>query len=176
MSTATAIEHHPSTRWTLNPDESFVEFTIKTFWGLTSVRGRFDRFGGAYETGPTGTKIALTVDADSLDTGNRKRDEHLRTEDFFHVGRHPRVRFVSTRVDEIADGVLHVTGELEAAGTVVQLEFPAMVQPVGGGLEIEAATTVDPTRFGMSRGHASMIRTPATIRVKARLERVANGG
>ena len=56
-----------------------VDFAVKTFWGLTTVHGRFDRFDGAYEVGPDGTKIELTIDVDSLDTGNAMRDKHLRS-------------------------------------------------------------------------------------------------
>ena len=80
-----------------------VEFTVKTFWGLMTVRGSFDRFDGSYEVGPDGTTIELTIDADSLDTGNATRDKHLRSTDFFDVDEHPQVRFRSTRVDEADD-------------------------------------------------------------------------
>ena len=78
------------TRWSVDRDETSVEFAVKTFWGLATVRGRFDRFGGSYEVGPDGTKIELTIDADSLDTGNGTRDKHLRSTDFFDVAEHPR--------------------------------------------------------------------------------------
>ena len=36
-----------ATRWTVDRDRTVVEFAVKTFWGLTTVRGRFDRFDGA---------------------------------------------------------------------------------------------------------------------------------
>ena len=73
---------------------------MKTFWGLLTVRGHFDRFSGSYEVGPDGATIELTIDADSLDTGNANRDKHLRSTDFFRVAEHPQVRFTSTRVRE----------------------------------------------------------------------------
>ncbi len=159
--------------WAVDRDDSFVEFAVKTFWGMGTVRGRFDRFEGAYEVAPTGTSVELTIDADSLDTGNHTRDEHLRSDAFFQVGRHPQLRFASTRIHDVGEGLLHVVGELEAAGTTVQLEFPATVRSVGDGLEIEATTTVDQRRFGMSSGTLGMVRPPATLHVKARLD--ANG-
>ena len=53
--TATAIEQR-TTRWTVDSDETSVEFAVKTFWGLTTVHGRFDRFGGSYEVGPAGRR------------------------------------------------------------------------------------------------------------------------
>jgi polyisoprenoid-binding protein YceI len=167
--TTTATEQ--VTRWTVDPDESSVEFAVKTFWGLATVRGRFDGFDGSYEIGPDGTTIELTIDADSLDTGNGTRDKHLRSADFFHVAEHARVRFTSTRVHHVTDAILHVVGRLEAAGKVVSLEFPATVQPAGGGIEVEATTTVDQRELEMSSGTLGMIRPPVTLHVKARLGR-----
>ena len=133
------------------------------------MSGRFDRFGGSYEVGPDGAKIELTIDADSIDTGNRTRDKHLRSADFFGVAEHPQVRFVSTRVHDAGDGTLHVEGGLEAAGMVVPLEFDATIEQIDDALEVEATTTVDPRQLGMSSGQLGMIRSPATLHVKAQL-------
>lgn len=160
-----------TTLWSVDLDESSAEFSVRTFWGLTTVHGRFDRFDGSYEIGPAGTTIELTIDADSLDTGNGTRDKHLRSSSFFDVGEHPLVRFTSTRVHTVAGGVLHVAGHLEAAGRRVLLEFPATVRPVDGGLDIEATTTVDQRRLGMSSGTLGMIRRPVTLHVKSHLSR-----
>ena len=158
-------------RWSLDRAATSVEFAVKTFWGLVTVRGRFDRFDGSYYAGPDGPKIELTVDADSLDTGNRTRDEHLRSDEFFHVDEHPQLRFTSTRVHDVGDGIWHVVGKLEAAGKSVELEFPATVRTVDGGLQLEATTIVDQARFGMTSGRFRMIRRPATLHVTARLSR-----
>ena len=144
-------------------------------WGLIPVRGRFDRFAGSYEVGQNGTTIELTIDADSIDTGNAKRDEHLRSSDFFDVDDHAQVRFRSTRVHDVGDGMLHVVGNVEVAGIVESLEFAATVQPAGDGLAVEATTTVDHRQFGMSGGLLGMIRRPATLHVKALLKGDADG-
>jgi polyisoprenoid-binding protein YceI len=157
-------------------DGTSVEFAVKTFWGLTTVHGRFDRFGGSYEAGTGGTKIELTVDADSLDTGNAIRDRHLRSTGFFHAAEHPQVRFTSTRVRHAGDGVMRVEGDLEAAGKVVPLAFDATARQIGGALEVEATTTVDQRQLGMSSGRLGMIRPPATLHVKARLSGTGRGG
>jgi len=166
--TITAIEQ-ATTRWTVDADQSSVEFAVKTFWGLATVHGRFDTFAGSYTTGPDGATIELTIDAGSLDTGNKTRDKHLSSPDFFHVAEHPQVRFTSTRVHNVGNGLLHVVGHLEAAGKSVLLEFPATVRPAAGGLEIEATTTVDQRELGMSSGTLGMIRRPVTLHVTARL-------
>jgi polyisoprenoid-binding protein YceI len=167
--TATLERTAASTRSPLDRAGTSVEFDVETFWGLTTVHGRFDRFDGSYEIGPDGARIELTVDADSIDTGNRTRDKHLRSSAFFHIAEHPQVRFTSTRVTETGAGTLHVEGILEAAGKVVPLEFDATVQHVGGCVEIETTTTVDQHRLGMSSGLLGMIRRPATLHVRARL-------
>ena len=164
-----------ASRWSLDSDGSSVGFTVKTMWGLIPVRGRFDRFAGSYEVGRNGTTIELTIDADSIDTGNAKRDEHLRSPDFFDVGEHAQVRFRSTRVDAVGDEILHVVGNLEVAGIAEPLEFAVTVQPAGDGLALEARTTVDQRRFGMSSGLLGMIRRPATLHVDALLKHDADG-
>src|SRR6476661_6447608 len=119
--TATEIQHRTTaqTRWAIDSDETSVEFAVKTFWGLLTVHGRFDRLDGSYEIGPDGTTIKLTIDADSLDTGNATRDKHLRSTHFFHIAAHPQVRFTSTRVHHVTGEILQVVGRLEAAGKVV---------------------------------------------------------
>jgi polyisoprenoid-binding protein YceI len=157
------------TRWAVDPEKSSVEFAVKTFWGLSTVRGRFERFDGWYDAGSDRQSIELTIDAGSLSTQNGKRDTHLRSADFFHIAEHPHVRFTSTRVRKAGEGTLHIQGGLEAAGVVVPLGFDAAVRQVGEELEVEAATTVDPRQFGMSSGPMGMIRPPARLHITARL-------
>jgi polyisoprenoid-binding protein YceI len=161
--------------WSLDRDASSVEFTVKTMWGLLPVHGRFDRFAGSYEVGRNGITIELTIDADSIDTGNAKRDEHLRSSDFFDVDGHAQVRFRSTGVHAFGDGMLYVAGNLKAAGIAVPLELTASVQPAGDALEVEATTTVDQRQFGMSSGVLGVIRPPAKLHVKALLKDDAAG-
>ena len=79
-----AFDHDGARRWRLDPDLSTAEFRVPNFWGLMKVRGRFDRLSGWLEIGEQGQRrIELTIDATSLNTGNDKRDEHLRSDDFF---------------------------------------------------------------------------------------------
>ncbi len=165
----TAIE--PTTHWSVDPDKTTVEFAVKTFWGLSTVHGSFHGFDGAYEIRPGGTTIELTIDADSLDTGNRTRDKHLRSDEFFQVAEHPHVRFTSSRVHEVGPGLLHLVGTLEAAGKTLSLEFPATVHGAGDAVQMEATTTVDQQEFGMSSGPLGMILRPVTLHVSARLAR-----
>jgi polyisoprenoid-binding protein YceI len=161
-------------RWSADTGRTSVDFAVKTFWGLLAVRGHFDRFSGSYEVGPDGGRIELTIDAGSVDTGNAKRDEHLRSTDFFAIDEFPQVRFTSTGVRESGDGTLRVAGDLHAAGKAVAIELDATVAQLDDGrLEIEATTTVDQRLLGMSSGLLGMIRRPATLHVKAILRDAA---
>jgi polyisoprenoid-binding protein YceI len=160
-------------RWVVDPARSTVEFRVRNFWGLTTVVGHFSRFDGSYTVGPDGRALELIVDAGSLDTGNRRRDEHLRSSDFFDVEPHPHVRFTANDVTNAGNGTLRERGELEAAGRKVPLSFEAPVRELDGELEAEATTLVDHRLFGMTWSPLGMLRSPSTLHVEARLRRVA---
>jgi hypothetical protein len=71
--------------------------------------------------------IELTIDAASLQTGNRRRDRHLRSADFFDVENHPRVQFVSDSVD-LQGETLKVRGRLAARGRSFPVVLDAQVR------------------------------------------------
>ena len=169
----TTAEETAVERWIADPTRTTVEFEVKHLWGLHTVRGRFRSFDGAYIVRPGGSEIELTIDAASIDTGVARRDEHLESPDFLFVALHPEVRFGSTRITGLGNGDVRVTGELEAAGTSVPLAFDASMSVIDGELELEATTTVDQRRFGMSEGLLGNVRPPTKVHVKARLVRAA---
>jgi polyisoprenoid-binding protein YceI len=172
MTAALETRHdlHAGTSWRIDPARSRAEFRVRHFWGLTTVHGHFDRLDGRLRVLQDGRcEIELEIDAASLDTGNRKRDEHLRSPEFFDVERHPTVAFRSTSADP-GDGRLRVTGRLEAAGEYAPLVLDAAVRPDGDGLEIDAASTVDQRRLGMTWSPLGMARAPVDLAVQARLE------
>jgi polyisoprenoid-binding protein YceI len=171
MSTALIEPQTAVERWTADPTRTTVEFEVKHLWGLHTVRGHFDRFDGSYVEGPAGPEIELTIDVASVDTGIAKRDAHLRSPDFFFAALHPQIRFRSTRVIGLGNGDVRVSGDLAAAGTTVPLAFDAAVTVIDGELELEATTTVDQGRFGMTQGPLGNIRPPTTLHVIARLVR-----
>jgi polyisoprenoid-binding protein YceI len=156
-------------RWVVDPARSTVEFRVRNFWGLTTVVGRFSRFDGSYAVAPNGQAVELVVDAGSVDTGNRRRDEHLRSSAFFDVEPHPHVRFTASDVADAGDGTVRVRGELEAAGRKAPLSFEAPVRELDGELEVEATTLVDQRLFGMTWSPLGMLRSPSTLHVRARL-------
>ena len=156
-------------RWVLDPARSTVEFRVTNYWGLSTVVGHFTRFDGSYTVGPDERAVELIVEAPSLDTGNRRRDEHLRSSTFFDVESHPHVRFTANDVTGAGNGTLRVRGELEAAGRKVPLSFEAAVRVLDGELEAEATTLVDHRLLGMTFSPLGAVRSPSTLHVKARL-------
>jgi polyisoprenoid-binding protein YceI len=170
MSTNTSPTRNLETsRWRIDPERSSVEFRVPTLWGLTAVEGKFDGYEGTLDLGD-GPAVELTIDADSLDTGNKFRDKHLRSADFFDVENHPEVRFVSDSAEVDGDR-LNVSGRLYAAGTSTPLRLNAVLREDGDELEVDAHTQTDHRELGMSDGMLGMIRPPSELIVHGRLVR-----
>jgi polyisoprenoid-binding protein YceI len=157
------------TVWRIDPSRSSVEFQVPHAWGLAKVKGQFDRYEGTLDL-RSEPAIELTVNADSINTKNEKRDKHLRSDDFFGVQAHPLVHFTSDSAT-LDDEHLTIMGTLRAAGANEPLQLVATLRPVDQELEIEATANVDQRRLGMTFNFVGMIRTPAKLVVRGRLVR-----
>ncbi|MGZ6589725.1 MAG: YceI family protein [Solirubrobacteraceae bacterium] len=114
--------------------------------------------------------MELTIEAASLDTGNKTRDKHLRAVDFFDAEHHAVVRFASD--DARLEGEhLKVRGQLHARGYSMPLELDAQVRRVGDELEVDSTTYVHQRELGMTHSPLGMIRTPSELVVRGRLVR-----
>jgi polyisoprenoid-binding protein YceI len=153
MSTSNADTDDRSTdtisgSWRLDPERSSVEFRAPVLWGLLTVKGHFDDYQGRLDLSAT-PAIELTIDAASLQTGNDRRDKHLRSPDLFDAEDHPQVRFLSDAVD-LEGEALNVRGRLAARDSSIPLELSAHVRHVDGELEVEAATIAPHRELGMT--------------------------
>ncbi len=93
--------------------------------GLSWVFGRFNDFAGNFTldaANPAGNSFAMTIKSESIDTNNRKRDEHLASPDFFNVKQFPAIAFQSTSVKPTKDGY-EVTGDLTMHGATKPVTF-----------------------------------------------------
>jgi polyisoprenoid-binding protein YceI len=175
MSTTRSVQDSrqlAGTRWRLDPSNSSAEFRVPNLWGLTTDKGRFERLDGRLEVDDDhGWRMEMSLDAASLDTGNRRRDRHLRSAAFFDVEHHPEVRFRSTRVSDAGSGRLHVEGVLEAAGERARLRVDVTVEHADRRLDLDAAATVDQRQLGMTFSPLGMVRTPTALSVHACLRR-----
>lgn len=155
--------------WRLDPARSSVEFHVRHFYGLVTVKGRFERFEGTLDLRST-PAVQLTIQADSLDTKHKKRDQHLRSADFFDVAEHPQVQFVSDSAT--LDGErLTVHGTLSAAGKTIPMHLDATVRPVGDELDVAAVTDADHRALGMTWSPLGILRAPSKLLVRGRLVR-----
>lgn len=103
-----------SAAWVFDDGHSKALFTVKHLM-VTNVTGKFSGIKGTINLDDkdiTKSKVDVTLDATSVDTDNAKRDEHLRSPDFFDVKKWPTMKFISTKVEKAGDGMLKVTGNL----------------------------------------------------------------
>jgi len=160
-------------QWSLVPAESSVEFTNRHFWNTITVRGRFGQISGEGTVAPGGTVTGqLVIDAASLTTGNKQRDKHLRSADFFDVAKHPRVVLSVQRATLSDAGTLNAEGTLEAAGAAEPVSFTAdVVAASPDRVRLRAQLTIDRSRFGMTWSPLRISSLPATGSVTATFTR-----
>ncbi|MGW3917366.1 YceI family protein [Streptomyces sp. NPDC005070] len=159
--------------WQLDAATSTVAIRHKTMWGLVTVKGTFGVVGGQGEVRPDGSVAGtVTLDAASLDTASAKRDEHLRSADFFDVEHHPEIT-VAVRSDEPRDGD---TAQLEGQLTVRGISRPQsltarLTEANAAELTLETEFTVDRESFGIEWNQLGMMRGPATVTATLRFVR-----
>jgi polyisoprenoid-binding protein YceI len=160
-------------RWVLDPRASRAQFHVRHFWGAITVNGWFERISGEGTVGSDGMVSGrLIIDARSLDTANRQRDKHLRSEDFFDVERHPEVVVTVTEAGPLAGTIVRCRGTLDAAGHEEPLEFTASVQDAtAGAVTLRAEVVLERTRFGMTWSPLGMAARQARAEVTARFVR-----
>jgi len=126
----------------LDPAHAGVNFKISHI-GLSWIYGRFNDLSGAFTIDPDAAKCAfnMTIKTESVDTGNGKRDEHLRTPDFFNAKQFPVISFKSTAVKTIKDGY-EVTGDFTMHGETKAITFALL-----GGKTAEFPKGVTRTGF-----------------------------
>jgi polyisoprenoid-binding protein YceI len=116
-----------------DPVHSSVSFKARHL-DISWIHGRFNEVDGKFSLdreNPAKSTFALTIKADSVDTANKARDEHLRQPDYFDTKQFPTIEFKSTSVKAI-DGGYEVTGDFTMHGTTKKVTLI-----LKGGREIE---------------------------------------
>lgn len=111
-------------QYTLDPAHAAVTFQISHL-GLSWTHGRFNKVTGEFtinKDAPDQSTFALTIDPNTIDTGNQQRDDHLKSPDFFNVKQFPEITFQSTKVEPIENGY-KVTGDLTMHGETKSTTF-----------------------------------------------------
>ncbi len=102
--------------------------------GFSFVTGRFNTFTGTFsydEAKPEASKVAVEIDAASIDSNHAERDKHVRSGDFLDVAKFAKATFVSKSVKPAGAGKAAITGDLTLHGVTKPVTIEA--EYVGGG-------------------------------------------
>jgi polyisoprenoid-binding protein YceI len=145
--------------WVIDTDHSNVGFKVRHMM-ISNVKGDFGTFKGSVDindTDLTKSKVEVIIETASIDTGVAKRDEHLRSAEFFDVARFPTMTFVSSKVEKSGPDKLKVTGNLTLRGVtkevVLDVEGPtrSYKDPWGNVKRGASATTkINRKDFGLT--------------------------
>jgi len=149
----------PAATFKIDPAHTNVTFRVRHLF--TMVTGRFKQFEGRIvfdESKPLETKVDGTIDVASINTDNEKRDEHLRSADFFDVERFPKITFSTSKVTDVE--YTKKTAKLHGSLTMHGVERSAVLEAafLGMGKDpwgnqragFRCSTTVDRKDFGLN--------------------------
>lgn len=141
----------------VDPVHSTLIFKINHM-GVANFYGRFNDIQGTYvlnEANPANCTFEFQVKTENVDTGNKSRDGHLKSADFFNASEYPLITFKSTKVERKSEMVLNVTGDLTMHGVTKPVTADIKIfgakdtrQGVKGGLD--ATFTIKRSDFEMS--------------------------
>ena len=129
---AASADLPPPGMWTIDPAHSAVTITARHM-GLASVKGVINEFAGTIEIAEPAERstVRARMRADSIDTGNKMRDDHLRSPDFLDVLMYPLIEYTGTGVTPHGDDRWTVDGELTLHGTTRPVQLDLTYQGTG---------------------------------------------
>lgn len=145
--------------WNIDADHSAIGFKIRHMM-VSNVKGSFPAFSGTVQIDDqdiTRSKVEVSIETASITTNISKRDEHLRSADFFDVAKYPLMTYVSTKVEKAGQGRLRVAGNLSLHGitreVILEVEGPtAAFKDPWGNIRRGATATAKLNRkdFGLN--------------------------
>jgi polyisoprenoid-binding protein YceI len=155
--------------YTYDPVHSSVSFKARHM-NISWIHGRFNTVDGKFvvdRQDPTKSSFQLTIKADSVDTANAARDEHLRQPDYFDTKQFPTIEFKSTSVKAI-EGGWDVTGDFTMHGTTKPVSFQLLggkeASWMGGKhIGFSADLKLKRSDFGFDKGQIGPIGDEAII-------------
>lgn len=149
--------------WTIDGAHSVAEFSVRHMM-ISTVRGSFSNFTGEIHLDPDHPEeghVEAQIDVSSISTGEDKRDDHLRSGDFFEVEKYPHITFKSTSVKVKSDTKFLVTGDLTIRDVTKPVDLEVeylgrMPKDLYGKdrVAFEATTTVNREEFGLTWNQA----------------------
>ena len=135
-----------------DPAHTSIEFSVSHMM-MSNVKGRFKKFDIELNFDPNkieNSQVKVTIDVNSIDTGNEKRDTHLKSPDFFDAKQFPTITFVSRSIRK-KRGQWHISGDLTIRGVTRRISFPfelrgPMKDPMGF-MRMAVLATLEINRF-----------------------------
>jgi polyisoprenoid-binding protein YceI len=142
------------------PSGSTIGFTVHQFLGTT--QGKFTKFNGKIDVNrehPENSSVTAHIDVRSIDTGIKKRDDHLRSAEFFNVDNYPQITFKSRSVKRTGPQSGDILGDLTIHGVTKTITLHVkLLTPVNDTSRTRWAVTVDP----ITRRDFNLMFAPAT--------------
>ncbi len=107
---------------------AFINFKA-SHMGFSWLTGRFNEFEGTFTYDPKNveaSKIVVDINPASIDSNHAERDKHLRSNDFLHVDKYPKSKFVSTKITDLGNGKLKVEGDFTLHGVTRPIVIDAV--------------------------------------------------
>jgi polyisoprenoid-binding protein YceI len=152
------IQSNKPTQWTIDPVHTAAHFSVRHLM-ISNVRGEFTKVTGSAVINPadlTLSSVQVEIDANSVNTREPQRDDHLRSADFFGVANFPTLSFRSTQIKANGADSLKITGDLTIHGVMKEVTFeaegptPSMKDPWGNiRVGITASTKIDRRDFDL---------------------------
>jgi len=154
--------------WVLDPRNSSITLKNKSMWGLVPVKGHFREVTGRGVVSADGeVSGTIAVAAASIDTGNTRRDTHLRSADFFDSSSNPDIVFRADGIRPSAPGVT-VTGMLTVRDRTRPLTFDAAATVQDSGdVWLDAVVHVNQVEFGLTWNLLGTVSSDNTVTIHA---------
>lgn len=157
---ASVVTANAQTTYTADKAHAYIGFTIDHLV-ISKVKGQFKDYTATLELDENNNLLesAALIKVASIDTGIDKRDEHLRSADFFDVAQFPEMSFESRTVTE-QDGKKVIVGDLIIRGVAKEITLPyeikGPIQDPSGNTKIgfQAGTTINRADFGLTWNRA----------------------
>jgi polyisoprenoid-binding protein YceI len=145
-----------TTTWQLDPAHSNAQFSVRHL-GISNVQGEFTKLTGTVQLDDqdvSKSTVNATIDVNSLDTRVQNRDNDLKSDHFFDVGKFPTITFQSTKIVSTGEGTAKMTGNLTLHGVTKEVTFDVtgptkVIQVMGTRRGASATTKINRQDFGM---------------------------
>ena len=157
LAALTAPAAHAADTYAVDPSHSNIGFSIRHFF--SKIPGHFKQYEGTivYDTQDLSkSSVNVSIDTASIDTGVDKRDEDLRSPNFFDAAKYPKITFVSTKVTAAGTGKAKIEGTLTIRGVSKPVTLDVDLLGAGpdawGGFRagFEARTKINRQDYGVS--------------------------